>query len=157
MATGSEASRTLSRAVRRGLRVFGLGAVSLLTAALLLPILGVAQDEPRPASTPHYVHSTPIPPGAKVPMPSIAPPHAHMLAIHIDGYQFMMWPGPCAHRVSAAIQAHQDLLTGDEPCDKLIRQARGIQRQKEAEDPDYAKPAVTPTPTPAESEEDAPR
>ena len=90
-----------------------------------------------------------------VPTPGIAPPHEHMLAIHIDGYQFMMWPGPCAFRVSAAIQARQDLLSGDQACNKQIRQARAIQRQKEAEDPDYAnEPRITPAPAPAVSGDD---
>jgi len=78
-----------------------------------------------------------------------------MIGIPIDGFNFMMHPGPCAFRVEAAMQAHEDLFTGDQACDALIRQARGIQRQKEAEDPDYANsPSSTPASTPAETGDD---
>jgi hypothetical protein len=57
--------------------------------------------------------------------------------------------GPCAFKVESAIQAHADLLTGDPKCDALIRRAREIQRQKEAEYPSYAnEPRVTPAPSP---------
>ena len=154
MTISLEADHGVSHPERKGLQALWLIAASLL-ALFVLGVDGMAQDEPQPASTPHYVRSTPIPAGAMVPMPGIAPPHEHMLAIHVDGYQFMMWPGPCAFRVSAAIQAHQDLLSGDQACDKLIRQARTIQRQKEAEDPAYARAMhATPARTTAESGDD---
>lgn len=166
MPTGSEASRTLSGAVRRGFRVFGLGAVSLLTTALLLPILVMAQDTPRPTPTPHWITApslpvrgplisgTPIPPGAMVPTPGMKPPPVHPVQITIDNHVFSMRPGPCASRVQAAIDADDDLFTGDKACDSLIRQARTIQRQKDAEDPAYARAMhATPVPTPAQSDD----
>jgi hypothetical protein len=72
------------------------------------------------------------------------PQHEHLVGIVIAGFPFMMYTGPCAHRVEAAIQAHDDLFTGNLECDSLIRQARTIQRQKEREDPCYAnEPRIT--------------
>lgn len=140
--------------------------VSLL-ALIAIRASAVAHDTPHPTPTPHsvtitpsrpvrapIVRSTPIPPGANLPMPSIEPYHEHLVGVTIDGYRFLMHPGPCAFRVEAAIQAHQDILTGDKSCDAQIRQARAIQRQKEAEDPAYAnEPRITPAPTPNAREE----
>jgi hypothetical protein len=81
-------------------------------------------------------------------MPGMASPPEHMVGIIIAGFPFLMQPGPCAHGVEAAIQAHDDLFTADEACDTLIRQARAIQRRKEKEDPSYAnEPRNTPAPT----------
>jgi len=75
-----------------------------------------------------------------------------MVGIVIAGFPFMMHPGPCAHSVEAAILAHEDLFTGDKACDSLIRQARAIQRRKEAEDPSYAnEPRITPASSATES------
>jgi hypothetical protein len=81
-----------------------------------------------------------------------SPQHEHLVGLTINGEHFMMHPGPCVLHVEAAIQAHEDLFTGNEACDTLIRQARVIQRRKEAEDQSYAnEPRITPAPTPAES------
>jgi hypothetical protein len=89
-----------------------------------------------------------------VPTPGTAPPPEHLIGIHIDGFNFMMHPGPCARSLDNAIRAHQDLFTGDKACDDLIRQARSIQRQKEAEDPAYARAMhATPVSTPAQSDD----
>jgi hypothetical protein len=88
-----------------------------------------------------------MPPGAMVPAPGSIQHHEHPIGITIDGYAFMMHRGPCARSVDNAIMAHDDLFTGDPACDALIRQARAIQRQKEAEDPSYAnEPRITPAP-----------
>ena len=133
------------------------GLLSIVLSALL-PIAGVAQDTPCPTGTPHLisapslpvrgpmVRSTPIPPGAMVPTPGTEfPQHEHLVGIVIAGFPFLMHPGPCAHRVEAAILAHDDLFTGNMECDVLIRQARTIQRQKEREDPCYAnEPRIRP-------------
>ena len=137
--------------VRTRPRVVARVLVSSL-ALIVMDVRATAQETPRPTPTPHWitapslpvrgprVRSTPIPPGAMVPTPGTAPPPEHMIGIHIDGFNFMMHPGPCARSVDNAIRAHRDLFTGDQACDGLIRQARAIQRQKEAEDPSYAKP-----------------
>jgi hypothetical protein len=167
MAIDVEAARNVWRAARQRVRVVGLAALSLLALAALLPISGVAQDTPWPTPTPKLlsppslpvggtrVRSTPIPPGAKVPTPGMVPQYEHLIRINIDGIAFMMHPDPCGASVTSAIQAHDNLFTGDQSCDALISQARAIQRQKEAEDPTYAnEPRITPAPTPAESGND---
>jgi hypothetical protein len=147
-----QAGHDVWRTARRPARVFGLAVVLVVALTVLIPSSGAAQDEPQPASTPHYVRSTPIPPGAMVPTPGTAPAHEHMVGIIIAGFPFMMHPGPCVRSVSNAIMAHDDLFTGDPVCDAFIRQARAIQRQKEAEDPTYAnEPRITPAPAPTES------
>jgi hypothetical protein len=146
---------------------------ALVVAPLLMPALfgaiATAQNTAWPTPTPHWitapslpvrgprVRSTPIPPGAMLPTPGTAPPPEHMIGIHIDGFNFMMHPGPCARSLDNAIRAHQDLFTGDKACDSMIKQARAIQRQKEAEDPNYAKPPIAPSPTSAESGDDETR
>jgi hypothetical protein len=90
-----------------------------------------------------------------VPMPRMIPPPVHPVQITIDNYVFSMRSGPCASRVRAAIDADADLFTGDRACDSLIRQARTIQQQKDAEDPAYVRAMhATPIPTPAESGDD---
>jgi hypothetical protein len=135
-----------------------LGFVAIVFAGLL-PISGTAQNAPRPAPTMITPPSLPVrgqkilrtlpSPGAMSPTPPEMPPPEHLVGIIIAGFPFMMHPGPCAHRVEAAILAHDDLFTGDSSCDTLIKRARAIQRQKEAEDPDYAnEPRITPEPTP---------
>ena len=89
------------------------------------------------------------------PAPTSVQHHEHPIGITIDGYAFMMQRGPCARSADNAIMAHDDLFTGDPACDALIRQARAIQRQKEAEDPSYANgPRITPAPTSAVSGDD---
>ena len=161
MARGPAADR-IWRTMRRS-GAAGLAALLLLALAALLPISAVAQDTPWPTPTPNLltppslpvggprVRSTAIPPGAKVPTPGVVWQHEHMIGIPIDGEDFVMHPGRCALPVNAAILAHDDLFTGDKNCDALIRQARAIQRQKEAEDPTYAnEPRLTPAPTPIE-------
>jgi hypothetical protein len=126
MAIDLKANRDARRATRRYTRVVGLAAVSVLTLAALLPISAAAQDSPEPTPTPHLIN------------------HEHPIRIGIDGSAFMMQRGPCVRRVDNAIMAHDDLFTGDPACDALIRQARAIQRQKEAEDPSYAnEPRIT--------------
>jgi hypothetical protein len=167
MAIDLKASCDVWFLTRRRARLIALAALLLPVLATLLPKAGAAQDSPASTVTPHLITapslpvrgprvlSTPIPPGAMVPMPGMAPPPEHMVGIIIAGFPFLMHPGPCAHRVEAAIQAHDDLFTGDEACDTLIRQARAIQRRKEKEDPSYAnEPRITPAPTPAESGDD---
>jgi hypothetical protein len=139
----------------------------MVVLAALLPTSGPAQDTPLPTPTPNWVTApslpvggpiishTPIPPGAMVPTPGMISPPEHPLGIAIDTYVFRMRRGPCAFRVEAAIDADKDLFTGDKACDSLIRQARTIQRQKEAENPAYARAMhATPVPTPAESGDD---
>src|SRR5271154_958315 len=114
----------------RVVRITGLSSVVL---SALLPIAGVAQDTPCPTGTPHWisapslpvrgpiVRGMPIPLGAMVPTPRTEfPEHEHLVGITIAGFPFMMHPGPCAHRVEAAIQAHDDLFTGNLECDALI-------------------------------------
>lgn len=162
-----QARRNVLRAALRCARVVGLAALSVLTWATLLPIVGAAQDTPWPTPTPNWITApslpvrgpiisgTPIPPGAMVPMPRMIPPPEHPVQMTIDNYVFSMRPGPCASRVRAAIDADKDLFTGDKACDSLIRQARTIQRQKDAEDPAYARAMrATPVPTPDLSGED---
>ena len=79
-----------------------------------------------------------------VPTPGSVQPPEHLIGIHIDGEAFMMHARPCGLQVNAAIQAHDDLFTGNQECDALIRQARAIQRRKEREDPCYAnEPRIT--------------
>ena len=166
MATVRRAGHNAGCTERRGLQALTLIAASLLTL-FTLGVDAMAQDSPQPTPTPHWitapslpvrgriVRSTPIPAGAKVPTPGIMAPPEHLIGVTIDGYRFLMHPGPCAHRVEAAIRAHQDKLTGENSCDAQIRQARAIQRQKEAEDPAYANELrVTPAPTPDLSGDD---
>ena len=146
--------------------------ILVLVLAFLLALVAVgrivaAQDSPESIPTPNWVaapslpvrgpiiSSTPIPPGAMVPRPGMIPPPVHPIQITIDNYVFSMRPGPCASRVRAAIDADEDLFTGDKACDSLIRQARAIQRQKDAEDPAYARAMhATPVPTPDLSGDD---
>jgi hypothetical protein len=158
----------------RGVAMKALLVFALVVAPLLMPALfgatATAQNTARPTPTPHLitapsrpvrnliVDSTPIPPGAKVPTPGMVPPPEHPVLIGIDTDVFTVRPGPCAFRVRAAIDADKDLFTGDKDCDSLIRQARAIQRQKEAEDPEYVRRLhATPVPTPAESGDDETR
>jgi hypothetical protein len=151
-------------AVRWSARISGLVFLSALTLAALLPIVGLAQDTPWPTPTPHWITAPSLPvrgpivrrtqplPGVIEPTPAESPQHEHLVGIAIGGEGFMMHPGPCAFRVEAAILAHEDLFTGEQACDSLIRQARAIQRRREAENPAYAhEPRITPEPTPAES------
>ena len=165
MAIDVQASRNVWRTARRCARVVTLAALSMLTLAALLPSTGVAQDSPASTATPHWITapslpvrgprvlSTPMPPGAMVPTFGSVPQHP--IRIGIDGSAFMMHRSPCVASVAIAIRAHDDLFTGDPACDALIRQARAIQRQKEAEDPDYAnEPRITPAPTSAVSGDD---
>ena len=167
MATDPRTSQNVWRAARRPARVFGLAVLLMVALTALIPSSGVAQDSPQPTPTPHWITApslpvrgpiisgTPIPPGAMVPMPGMRPPPVHPVQITIDNYVFSMRPGPCASRVRAAIDADADLFTGDKACDSLIRQARTIQRQKDAEDPAYARAMhATPVPTPAVSGDD---
>jgi hypothetical protein len=80
-----------------------------------------------------------------VPTPGMVSPPEHLIGIHINGEEFMMHARPCGLQVNAAIQAHDDLFTGNQECDALIRQARAIQRRKEKEDPCYAnEPRIRP-------------
>jgi hypothetical protein len=158
MPTAPKAGHDAARSDRRVLQPIGLIAASLLTLVALAPTI-MAQDSAASMPSPHWitapslpvrgpkVRSTPIPPGAMVPRPGVAPPPEHMIGIRIDGFNFMMHRGRCVRSVDIAIQAHEDLLTGDQACDDLIRQARVIQRRKEAEDPAYAR-AMHPVPTP---------
>jgi hypothetical protein len=164
MAIDVEAGPHVWCAARWSARVSGLVFLSALTLAALLPIVGLAQDTPRPTPTPHWITAPSLPvrgqrirrtqplPGVIEPTPAESPQHEHLVGIAIDGEGFMMHRGPCAFRVEAAILAHDDLFTGEQACDTLIRQARAIQRRKEAEDQSYAnEPRITPAPTPAES------
>jgi hypothetical protein len=154
---------------------FWLGLLIAIAAPLALPVrdrLSVgaltasAQEpvEPTSTPTPNYVTAPSLPVrgtpvrrfwGQAGPTPHLAPPPEHKIDIIIDGYHFeMRGSDPCRWNVQASIQAHDDLYTGDPRCDALIKQARAIQRQKEAEDPDYANaPRITPQPSPAEGDE----
>ena len=168
MATDLRASQNVWRAASRPARVLALAVLLVVALAALLPMFGAAQDSPASIATPHLITapsrpvlgqrvlSTPIPPGAMVPLPGAElPQHEHMVGIVIAGYPFLMHPGPCAHLVEAAILAHDDLFSGNQACDSLIRQARTIQRRKEAEDPSYAnEPRITPAPTPGDPADD---
>ena len=167
MAVDVQGAHNVWRTSRRCARVVGLAALSALALAALLPSSGAAQDSPQPTATPHWITApslpvrgpiisgTPIPPGVMVPMPGIMPPPVHPVQITIDNYVFSMRPGPCASRVRAAIDADDDLFTGDKACDSVIKQARAIQLQKDAEDPAYARAMhATPVPTPAVSGDD---
>lgn len=138
--------------------------VLVLAIMLVATVPALAQEEAEPTwtPTPHYLNPPSLPvkgpiirryPGQPGPMPregqSSSPPK---VGITIDGYAFMMNRGPCMFKVGAAIQAHDDLFTGDKNCDEQIRQAREIQRQKEADDPSYAnEPRATPEPKPSTS------
>jgi hypothetical protein len=166
MAVSLEADHGVSHSERRGWQALWLIAASLLTL-FVLGVDAMAQDSPQPTPTPHWITApslpvrgpiishTPIPPGAMVPTPGMKPPPEHPVQITIDNYVFSMRPGPCASRVRAAIDADDDLFTGDRACDSLIRQARTIQRQKDAEDPAYARAMhATPVPTPDLSGDD---
>lgn len=137
-----------------------------LLALIVIGVRATAQETSWPTPAPHWmtapsrpvrgliVDSTPIPLGAKVPTPGMVPPPEHPVLIGIDTDVFTMSPGPCAFRVRAAIDADKDLFTGDKDCDSLIRQARAIQRQKEAEDPLYVRRLhATPIPTPTQSDD----
>jgi len=159
MAITLEAHHGSSHPECRGLQALWLIAASLLTL-FVLGVDAMAQDSAQPTPTPHWITApslpvrgpiishTPIPPGAMVPTPGMISPPEHPVGISIDTYVFQMRRGPCAFRVRAAIDSDKDLLTGDEACDSLIRQARTIQRQKEAEDPSYARAMhATPVPT----------
>jgi hypothetical protein len=165
MATDVRADHNHKRAARWSARLIRwTGLLPMLVFASLLPIGGVAQETiPCPTGTPHWitapslpvrgpiVRSTPIPPGAMVPRPGVEyPQHEHLIGINIDRENFRMHRGPCAFRVNAAIQAHDDLFTGNQECDALIRQARAIQRRKEREDPCYANEARITSATPRE-------
>jgi hypothetical protein len=152
-----------------------LGLLIAIAAALTLPVrdrlpvgalTASAQEpvEPTSTPTPNYVTAPSLPVrgtpvrrmwGQLGPTPRIAPQQKQMIGITINGYEFMMDAGdPCRWRVQDAIYAHADLYTGDPHCDALIKQAREIQKQKEAEDPDYANaPRITPQPSPAEGDE----
>lgn len=139
--------------------------ILVLVLAFVLALVGVgrivaARDSPESTPTPNWVtapslpvrgpiiSSTPIRPGAMVPTPGMISPPVHPIQITIDNYVFSMRPGPCASRVRAAIDGDENLFTGDKACDSLIRQARAIQRQKEAEDPAYARALhAAPVPT----------
>lgn len=167
MAIDVQEGHNVRCAARRSARVSGLVFLSVLTLAALLPIVGLAQETPWPTPTPHWITAPSLPvggpivrrtqplPGVIEPTPAESPPHEHLVGIAIDGEGFMMHRGPCAFRVEAAIQAHEDLFTGERACDSLIRQARAVQRRREAEDPAYANaPRITPEPTPAESGDD---
>ena len=166
MPTAPKPGHGAAQSDRRGLQALRLIAASLLTL-FVLGVDAMAQDSPQPTPTPHWITApslpvrgpiishTPIPPGAMVPTPGMIRPPEHLLGIAIDTYVFRMRPGPCAFRVRAAIDADKDLFTGDKACDSLIRQARTIQRQKEAEDPAYARAMhATPVPTPDLSGDD---
>src|SRR5690242_4826325 len=117
-------------------------------------LLAQEAPTPYPTRTPNWINPPSVPvrgpivhrvPGQPGPTPGMATSVEHLIGITIDGYPFMMKPGPCAFSVEAAIQAHDDLLTGDDACDQQIRAARQIQRQKEVEDPEYANgPRITP-------------
>ena len=167
MAVDVQGGHNVWRTARRSARAFGLAVILVVALTALLSSSSAGHDSPASTATPHWITapslpvrgarvlSTPIPPGAMVPTPGMAPPPEHLVGIIIAGFPFLMHRGPCAHRVEAAIQAHDDVFTGDQACDTLIRQARAIQRQKEAEDPDYAnEPRITPAPAPAVSGDD---
>ena len=167
MATAHRAGHGTGCAKHRRLQARRLITASVLVLAALIPISGAAQDSPAPTATPHWITApslpvrgpiisgTPIPPGVMVPMPGMMPPPVHPVQITIDNYVFSMRPGPCASRVRAAIDADDDLFTGDKACDSVIKQARAIQLQKDAEDPAYARAMhATPVPTPAVSGDD---
>ena len=167
MAIDVRANHNVWRTTRPSARASGLVFLSVFTLAALLPIVGVAQDTPWPTPTPHWITAPSLPvggprvrrtqplPGVLEPTPGEIPDHEHLVGIAIDGVGFMMHPGPCAFRVEAAIMAHDDLFTGDQACDSLIRQARAIQRRREAEDPAYANaPRITPAPTPGDPADD---
>ena len=166
MPTAPKPGHGAAQSDRRGLQALWLIAASLLTL-FVLGVDAMAQDSPQTTPTPHWITApslpvrgplishTPIPPGAMVPTPGMKPPPEHPVQITIDNYVFSMRPGPCAFRVQAAIDADKDIFTGDKACDSLIRQARTIQRQKDAEDPAYVRAMhATPVPTPDLSNDD---
>ncbi len=65
------------------------------------------------------------------------PPPLKTARLSIDGYYFKMPPGPCVFKVETALNAHADIYSGNKTCDEYIKKARVIQKQKEAEDPNY--------------------
>jgi hypothetical protein len=167
MAVEVQGGRNAWRTARRCARVFGLAVLLVVALTALIPSSSAAQDSPQPTPTPNWITapslpvrgprvlSTPLPPSAMAATPRSIQHHEHPIRIGIDGSAFMMQRGPCARSVDNAIMAHDDLFSGDPACDALIRQARAIQRQKEAEDPSYAnEPRITPAPTSAVSGDD---
>jgi hypothetical protein len=168
MAVEVQGGRNAWRTARRCARVFGLAVLLVVALTALIPSSSAAQDSPASTASPHWITapSLPVrgprvlrtlpPPGVIEPTPGVEyQQHEHLVGIAIDGEGFRMPSGTCAFRVEAAILAHDDVFTGDQACDSLIRQARAIQRRRETEDPAYANaPRITPAPTQAESGDD---
>jgi hypothetical protein len=93
----------------------------LLTVLLVLAIPTIVRAQ-EPTATPDIYYN---------------PPPLKTARLSIDGYYFKMPPGPCVFKVETALNAHADIYSGNKTCDAYIKKARVIQKQKEAEDPNY--------------------